>query len=99
MTLHTPGLSQRALCATTGIEKSSMVLFVDLLEGNGWLRREPHPSDRRTHALYVTDPGMELLTQIGRKLSAVEARFLSELSEDKQRALGESLARLIGSAR
>lgn len=93
--LNTPGLSQRALSLATGIEKSSVVLFVDMLEREGWLRRELHPSDRRTHALYVTEAGLAQLAQIGPKLRDTEERFLSALSQAERQALADSLTKLI----
>ncbi len=96
--LGTPGLSQRELSARTGIEKSSMVLFVDSLERDGLLRRAPHPTDRRTHALFVTDRGAAFLARTGPKLNDVEASFLSPLSPREHQALAENLAKLLGSA-
>ena len=60
VTLHSPGLSQRELSSLTGIEKSSMVIFVDKLEEEGLLRREARSSDRRARSLHVTDLGLEL---------------------------------------
>ena len=96
-TLNAPGLSQRELSTMTGIEKSSMVLFVDMLEREGWLRREVHPSDRRAHALYVTDAGLAQLARIGPKLQEVEAHFLSALSDAERRSLADGLARLVSS--
>ena len=94
----TPGLSQRELSARTGIEKSSMVLFVDSLERGGLLRREPHPGDRRSHALFVTGRGVDFLARTGPKLMEVEATFMSALSPGERQALAASLAKLIDSA-
>ena len=93
-----PGLSQRELSARTGIEKSSMVLFVDSLERDGLLRREPHPGDRRSHALFVTDRGVDFLARTGPKLRDVEAAFMSALSPGEQQALAASLAKLVDAA-
>jgi DNA-binding MarR family transcriptional regulator len=93
-TFASPGLSQRDLSRVTGIEKSSIVIFVDHLERTGWLRRAPHPGDRRAHALYITSEGATRLADIGPKLAEAEARFLSPLSEDERGALLVGLTKL-----
>ncbi len=93
-TWRTPGLSQRTLSALTGIEKSSVVIFIDTLEREGWMRRGPHPSDRRTRSLYVTAEGLALLGRIGPRLQEVENRMIAVLSDAERDALADSLAKL-----
>ena len=93
--LDAPGLSQRELSLRTGIEKSSMVIFVDALERDGWVRREPHPSDRRAHALFVTAEGAARLAEVGPRLQQAEADFLKVLSVAEREALRSTLARLV----
>ncbi|MGN6422178.1 MAG: MarR family transcriptional regulator [Asticcacaulis sp.] len=44
-----PCRSRSVLSKVTGIEKSSVVLFLDALEKDGWVERRPHPGDRRAH--------------------------------------------------
>src|SRR5450755_522309 len=66
------GLSQTELAAVTGIEKSSMVLLVDSLEAAGWVRRRPHATDRRAHALELTAKGEQRLRAVGPRLQAAE---------------------------
>lgn len=93
--LDAPGLSQRELSLRTGIEKSSMVIFVDALERDGWVRREPHPSDRRAHALFVTAEGATRLAEVGPRLQQAEADFLAALGAAERDALRSTLARLV----
>ncbi len=93
--LDAPGLSQRELSLRTGIEKSSMVIFVDALERDGWVRREPHPSDRRAHALFVTASGATRLAEVGPRLRQAEADFLAALGAAEREALRSTLARLV----
>jgi DNA-binding MarR family transcriptional regulator len=87
-------LTQRALVERTGIEKSSMVLFLDVLEHAGWVRRAPHPADRRAHRVLLTQVGRERLAEIGPKLAAVEERFLAPLDAAERAGLAAALARL-----
>lgn len=95
VTLNSPGISQRELSALTGIEKSSVVIFVDKLEEEGLLRREARPGDRRASSLHVTDRGLGLVQRIGPRLREAEDQVLSVLSAMEQQRLADSLARLI----
>ena len=53
----TPGMSQCALARALGMLPSRMVGYVDELERRGLLERQPHKSDRRNNALYLTKAG------------------------------------------
>ena len=88
------GLTQRQLIERTGIEKSSMVLFLDALERGGWARRHPHPSDRRAHLVALTAEGGQRLALIGPKLAATEQKFLEILAPADLEQLAISLASL-----
>jgi DNA-binding MarR family transcriptional regulator len=93
--LDAPGLSQRELSLRTGIEKSSMVIFVDALEHDGWVRRAPHPTDRRAHALFVTAEGATRLAEVGPRLRQAEEDFLAALSAAERDVLRSSLTKLV----
>ena len=93
--LDAPGLSQRELSLRTGIEKSSMVIFVDALERDGWVRRAPHPTDRRAHALFVTAAGAARLAEVGPRLRQAEEDYLAVLSTPERDALRSALAKLV----
>ena len=88
------GLTQRQLIERTGIEKSSMVLFLDALERGGWARRHPHPTDRRAHLVVLTEEGGQRLGVIGPKLAATEEKFLEILSPADLENLAISLTAL-----
>jgi MarR family transcriptional regulator, lower aerobic nicotinate degradation pathway regulator len=51
------GLSQRDLSAVLGLDPSAVVAIVDDLARAGLVRRDPHPDDRRTRLVVVTDSG------------------------------------------
>ncbi len=63
------GRSQQAIAEAIGAPPSRMVMIVDELEEQGLVERRPHPSDRRVHALYLTDAGRRTLAR-GRKIAA-----------------------------
>ncbi|MBQ3301129.1 MAG: winged helix-turn-helix transcriptional regulator [Rudaea sp.] len=87
--------TQRELSEWTGIEKSSMVIFLDNLEKQGWIRRERHPTDRRAHAVGLTAVGAERLASIGPRLTGVEEQFLSVLAPKQRKELANLLKILI----
>src|ERR1700749_3210239 len=84
----TPGVSQRELVAATGVEKSSMVIFLDRLEGDGWGIGRPHPATARPHAVGLTAEGAQRLAALAPRLAAAEAEALAGLGpDDKQRLI------------
>jgi DNA-binding MarR family transcriptional regulator len=88
-------LNQQVLGKLTGIDPSSMVSTVDDLEGAGLVERRRHPSDRRAHALHITEGGRETLTR-GRQLArAAQEDLLAPLSAQERKQLHELLLRLV----
>ena len=83
------GQSQQAVGRTLGITPNRMVFLVDDLEAHGLVERRPNPSDRRSHALYLTARGRKALQdaatatahhgEIGQSLKADERRQLTDL--------------------
>jgi DNA-binding MarR family transcriptional regulator len=90
------GRTQKALGAGTGIEKSSMVLFVDFLEQEGWIERRPHPDDRRAHLVTLTATGRRRLVKLGPGLVRARKEALAALSAAQQEQLATLLVRLVG---
>jgi DNA-binding MarR family transcriptional regulator len=87
-------LSQHQLGRCIGIDPSSMVGTIDELEAAGLVERHRHPSDRRAHALHVTDRGRETLAE-GRKLArAAQDELLAPLDAAEREQLHALLLRL-----
>lgn len=88
-------LTQQALGRCTGIDPSSMVSTVDDLEAAGLVERRRHPSDRRAHAIHITEQGREMLSR-GRQLARkAQDDLLSPLSAVERKQLHELLLRLV----
>ncbi len=87
-------MSQRELGEVAQIEKSSLVLFLDLLEASGWVKRDVNPSDRRAHCVRLTAKGATKFRKLGPSLKAVQDRFLAPLSAAECRQLVDLLQRL-----
>jgi DNA-binding MarR family transcriptional regulator len=87
-------LTQSQLGRITGIEKSSLVLFLDALERDGWVERLPHPRDRRAHNVALTDDGAKRFEAVGLTLHRQQQDNLSALTPAEQAQLTELLTRL-----
>lgn len=87
-------ITQQRLGECTGIDPSSMVSTIDDLEAAGFVERRRHPSDRRAHALHVTDEGRTTLTR-GRELArGAQEELFSPLSAEERKQLHGLLLRL-----
>lgn len=87
-------MSQRKLAEMTKIEKSSLVLFLDALEGEGWVQRRTNPQDRRSHNVHLTPKGAAKFRTLGPKLKTAQDSFLAPLTPDEQTHLTDMLQRL-----
>jgi DNA-binding MarR family transcriptional regulator len=87
-------VSQQQLGRAIGMDPSSMVSTIDELEAKGWVQRRPHPTDRRAHALHITDAGRDTLTR-GRRLAAgAQNELLAPLDDAERAQLHDLLLRL-----
>ena len=88
-------LTQTQLAQITGIEKSSLVLFLDALERDGWVERRRHPRDRRAHIIHLTADGAKRFELVGRDLHIRERQMLSPLSAAEEASMLAMIQRLI----
>lgn len=89
-------LTQVQLAQISGIEKSSIVLFLDTLEKDGWVERRRHPTDRRAHMVHLIEDGRARFTVVGQGLHAAETKALAVFNADERAQLEGLLLRLIG---
>ena len=92
----TPG----ELAAHEKVQPPSMTRILSTLEDQGFVTREPHPSDGRQSLLYVSDKGRAMLTDDRRRRDAWLARRLESLSAAERQILHQAAAimdRLAGS--
>ena len=88
------GMSQRQLGELTHIEKSSMVLFLDALESDGWVRRKRDSGDRRAHIVQLTPEGATRFAALGPRLLSAQQHFLEPLNAAEIQSLIELLRRI-----
>ena len=86
-------LTASELAAITGLTSGAVTGVVARLERSGWLRREPHPQDRRKQVLYPTPEAareiqrvFEALPDAGELLEGFDAGQLAAIAEFLTRA-------------
>lgn len=89
-----PGLSQQALAGELGTVPSRLVALVDELESHGLVERRAHETDRRTHALHLTEKGKATLHSISRIAREHRQDLLAALSDEEQKQLAGFLERV-----
>lgn len=87
-----PGSTQSAVAESLGIKRANFVAMMDELEDRGLAERTVSPSDKRSHAIFLTENGRKTLDR---------ARALAQRHENRQIAkLGdggvEALLMLLG---
>nr|WP_293425939.1 MarR family winged helix-turn-helix transcriptional regulator [Phreatobacter sp.] len=92
-----PGRSQREIAAALGIQRPNFVAMMDEFERRALARRHRSQTDRRSHALALTEAGEALLRQGRTIVAAHEARIAARLNETERAELMRLLA-LLGPA-
>ena len=90
--------SQQQVAERLGIDRTSMVAFLDALEAKGLIARRPHTHDRRRNVIELTPSGEEV---VGRALevgAALEATFLAALSGTEAGLFRKALGELVDEA-
>ena len=89
-----PGLSQSALGAALGVDRSTVVPLIDRLEARGLVVRAQSPKDRRSHALQLSPGGVKLLALAETRVREHEAAIAGRLSATERGTLLELLSRI-----
>ncbi len=79
-----PGLDQRSLARTIGLDTSTTAGVIDRLEARGWLLRNPSAQDRRVRLLTPTDAGTALLGEVEPAMLRAQERMLAPLPSHEQ---------------
>lgn len=93
-----PGITQVALAAALGIDKSTMSPVIFRLESRGLIRRKVQLDDRRRHALFIEKAGDAVFITARERVRAAEAGVAARLTKAEQRVLTRLLAKLMGRA-
>lgn len=83
------------LSRTVMLSPGGMTNRLDRLEAMGLLRREPHPDDRRSLRIVLSDAGLAIVDAAVTDHVANEARLLAALSDEQREALDDALRTLL----
>jgi DNA-binding MarR family transcriptional regulator len=90
------GVTTAQLAQRLGMTKQGAAKLVTALERLGYLRVEPHASDRRARALVLTPHGRDLLERSVAVQRELEAEWSREVGPERMAALQEALAARAG---
>ncbi len=88
-------ITQQEIGKCIYVDRTTMVGILDDLEKSGFVERKEHPTDRRSHAVYLTAKGKEVLSKAHHLAAAVEKQFLECLSAKEQKELRGLLRKLV----
>ena len=94
--LHAAGtpLTLKQLAQRVGLDSSSLVRVVDLLESRGLLVRETDAHDRRSKSLCLTAQGQHVVADVRAKLHQVEGQLLQGMDASTIPALRHGMQQL-----
>ena len=87
--------SQLQIAQRMGIDRTTMVAFLDGLEHRGLVERRPHASDRRCNVIKLTAAGHDVLRRAKRAGEDAERRFLAPLGRPAAEELKRALRTLL----
>ena len=91
-----PGSKQIQIARVLGIKRANFVALINLLEARGLVERRQPANDRRSHALFLTEEGTQLMARLDKAQADVEAHCVARLGGPEARdQLMALLARLI----
>ncbi len=88
-------ISQHGIGQCIHIDRTTMVDLIDDMEKKGLVERREHPTDRRSHAVYMTAKGKELLPKLHNLAKGAERKFLSSLNQAEQKEFVRLLKKLV----
>jgi DNA-binding MarR family transcriptional regulator len=87
--------SQQQAAQRLGVDRTTMVALVDVLEDKGLVRRHAHAEDRRRNVVELTGKGRDRLLQAGEAAQEAERRFLAPLSAGDAERLKAALLAVV----
>jgi MarR family transcriptional regulator, lower aerobic nicotinate degradation pathway regulator len=76
---NVPGVDQRTLARTIGLDTSTIAAVIDRLEARGLMQRSASPDDRRVRLLSLTPDGREALQAVLPAMQRAQERILEPL--------------------
>jgi DNA-binding MarR family transcriptional regulator len=87
--------SQQEAALRLGVDRTTMVALLDVLEDKGFVVRRPHAHDRRKNVVALTELGADTLAKATKASEQAERDFLGPVGEAAGQQLKEMLLTLI----
>jgi len=81
------GINQTRVGNALGIDRSTLVAVIDRLEERDLVARTPSPTDRRSHALVLTEAGERYLAELLPQVREHERQIATKLSKGERATL------------
>jgi DNA-binding MarR family transcriptional regulator len=91
----TPGVDQRTLARSIGLDTSTTAGVIDRLEARGLMQRHASPQDRRVRLLSLTDEGRGLLQAVEPDMLQAQQRILQPLPAAERSQFMRMLRKLV----
>jgi DNA-binding MarR family transcriptional regulator len=91
----TPGVDQRTLAGSIGLDTSTIAGVVDRLEARGLMQRKASPEDRRVRLLSLSTEGQRVLQAIQPDMLKAQQRILKPLPAAERDAFMRMLRKLV----
>jgi MarR family transcriptional regulator for hemolysin len=92
--LDHPDLTQKEIAAIVFKDYASITRIIDLLVKRGYLRRSPHPADKRQHQLDLTTLGKGVYSELVPIIASNRQTALEGISEEEVQVLQKLLQRI-----
>lgn len=89
-----PGITPSGLVGATGRDKAQITRMVKTLLDDGYLKRQAHPEDRRSHCLWPTPRGMAMVKVFAQAQAQVAAELFGACSSAQLEGLIQQWAAL-----
>jgi DNA-binding MarR family transcriptional regulator len=84
---HHENLRMKKIAQKMGVTTGSLTVMVDRLEKNGLVSRQPHPMDRRSYVLLLTEKGKQYHKEHHKLHVGLTKELTSTLTKDEIRQL------------
>lgn len=88
------GISQKELATLVGVDSSSLVRVLDILEGRNLIDRRRDSRDGRLRLIFLSQEGEAHVEQIRREVAAAEEAILMPLDDGELAVLLDAIDRL-----
>jgi len=89
-----PGMRQSELAKSLDMERPNLVGIIDQLQRKKWIRRDPAPTDRRAHALVLTELGQDLVARATEAVAEHDRMVFAGLTGDELKNLHQALQKI-----